>query len=354
MNSHSERRRVVTVAFWMLFGAISTVQIQISMLTHDHSWARVFVYQEVVWGLWIPITFAIFRLMRAVPVSPFRFLALIVHCAAAGALGLLHLLAWVSAVFVIVPYDVMNPTNFWTHLGSLLIYQMPLELLLYGLVMLAYSADEASREARERERNAAQLEASLAQARLLALENQTQPHFLFNTLNGISALVRAGQNQQALAMISGLSDLLRYSLDRSGGVTVPLEEEARTAERYLEIQRIRFADRLGVELALAPDTLRAGVPALLLQPLVENAVRHGIAMSDAPGRIVVRAARAGEDLVIEVFNTGRLAATRKNGIGLSTTRARLAELHGERGRLELAEADGGVLTRVTLPFQVLT
>jgi LytS/YehU family sensor histidine kinase len=245
----------------------------------------------------------------------------------------------------------MNPTDFRLRFAGMVIFVLPLELLLYGMVALAHYADEASRRARERERKAAQLEASLTKARLMALELQTQPHFLFNTLNGISALVRAGQNPQALSMIGGLSDLLRYALERSGGAAVALEEEARTVERYLGIQRIRFADRLAVELDLAPDTLRGAVPALLLQPLAENAVRHGIARVEAPGRIVLRSARRGDDLVIEIFNTGRLDAVRRDGIGMSTTQARLTELHGERGRLEIAEHEGGVLTRVTLPFQ---
>jgi LytS/YehU family sensor histidine kinase len=228
---------------------------------------------------------------------------------------------------------------------------MPLELLLYGLVALAIHAERAWRIQRERERRAAELEASLAQARLHALELQTQPHFLFNTLNGIGALVRAGQGPQALAMIGGLSELLRYALDRAGGGTVALEEEAHTLERYLEIQRLRFPDRLTIDVALAPDTLRAAMPALLLQPLAENAIRHGISRTEAPGRITVRSAREGDRLAIEITNTGRLDTARRNGIGLSTTSARLTQLYGDRARCELAEHAGVVRARVTLPFE---
>jgi len=348
--SRAAVRRLLVVGFWVLFGAFSGLQIQISMLAHHHSWARVISCQILVWGVWIVFTFSIVRLMRQVPITPPRVAAILLHGALAVVFWLVHTGAWVGLEFLLVPYDTMNPVDFGRRFRSVAIYQMPLELLLYGLVALAHHVEEFSLKQRERERKAAQLEASLAQARLMALELQTQPHFLFNTLNGIGALVRASQNAQALSMIGGLSDLLRYALDRAGGATVALEEEAGTVERYLEIQRIRFADRLAIEVALAPNTLRAGVPALLLQPLAENAVRHGISRSEAPGRITLRSAREADRLVIEIFNTGRLDTVRKNGIGLSTTITRLTELYGERGRLELAEHDGGVLARVTLPY----
>src|SRR5205814_8024211 len=117
-------------------------------------------------------------------------------------------------------------------------WQVPLELLLYGLVALAVHVRASAARERERERHAARLEASLTEARLHALELQIQPHFLFNTLNGISTLIRAGQPAQAIGMIGGLSDLLRYSLDRAAGSRVTLEEEAAMVGRYLDIQRL--------------------------------------------------------------------------------------------------------------------
>jgi LytS/YehU family sensor histidine kinase len=123
-------------------------------------------------------------------------------------------------------------------------------------------------------------------------------------------------------------------------------------ERYLEIQRLRFGDRLGFAIDVAADAGRAIVPVLLLQPLVENAIRHGIAPSEAPGRVTVRGFRRGDDLVVEVWNTGRLAVDAPQGIGLAATAARLSRLHGERARLQLVAEQGGVLARVTLPWSV--
>jgi LytS/YehU family sensor histidine kinase len=162
--------------------------------------------------------------------------------------------------------------------------------------------------------------------------------------------VRAGQSEQAIAMMGGLSDLLRYSLDRGGGSRVALEEEATMVERYLDIQRLRFADRLEVEIDVTADAARGAVPVLLLQPLAENAIQHGIATSHAPGLVRVRARRDGDDLEIELFNTGRLSPDARHRVGLSTTISRLHHLYGDRGRFELIEREGGVLARVRLPW----
>lgn len=350
MTSRSAWRRLLVLGFWPLFGVFGAVQIQLSMLDHGHSWARMVLYQGLVWSLWIAITFAIVALLRRVPLRTLRPGAFLVHGLAALVLGFAHIAAWTVLEFVLVPFDFMNAVDFRLRLAALTLFQMPLEITLYGMVVLARSVDESTALARDRERKAAQLETSLAEARLHALELQTQPHFLFNTLNGIASLVRAGEGAKALTMIGGLSELLRYALSRAGGGHVPLDEEARTATRYLEIQGLRFPDRLSFAVTLAPGTERVAVPALLLQPLVENAVRHGLAEDDAPGRIAVAAERHGEALVLEVWNTGRLDPARRDGIGLSNTTARLAQLYGGRARFELAERDGGVVARVTLPW----
>ena len=350
MISRPVRRRLAIAAIWPLFGALCGLQIQISMLSHHHSWWAVISYQVLVWSLWIPFTFAVLALLRRVPLRPPRPLPLLLHTVVAIAFGVAHAAIWVAIELILKPYDFMNPTRFLPRFAEISYYEVPIEMLFYGLLVLAFYVEEASERARDRERTAAQLETSLAQARLHALELQTQPHFLFNTLNGIGALVRTGQNQQALTMVSGLSDLLRYALDRAVGGVVPLEEEARTVRRYLEIQSLRFSDRLTYDVQVDGDVARAAVPALLLQPLVENAVRHGLAQSNDPGRITMRAVRQGDDVTIEIFNTGRLAAARTDGIGLANTRARLAQHYGAQAAFELGELDGGVAARVTLPW----
>ena len=352
MNPRAVRSRLALPGFWILFGVISGIQIQVSMLSHHHSWVRVLSYQVLVWAVWIPASLAIAALVRRAPLAPPRAGAVLLHLALAIAFGVLHAALWVALVLWMRPYDFMNPSDFGRTFAWIAVSQMPLELLLYGLVVLAVHARAALASARERELRAAQLETSLAEARLHALEVQIQPHFLFNTLNAIGALVRTGKSAEAIGMIGGLSDLLRYALDRAGGTRVPLDEETGMLARYLDIQRLRFPDRLTSSIDVAPEAARAAVPVLLLQPLAENAIRHGIARSEAPGRVALKAFREGDTLRLEMFNSGRLDPARENGIGLSTTIARLEQLYGARQSFVLRQENGGVLASVTIPWSV--
>jgi sensor histidine kinase YesM len=333
-----------------VFAVICAAQVWTSMLTHGHSLARIVFYNLVVWNLWVLFGFAIRGLTRRVPLAPLRLRGLLVHLFAGGVIALVHAAWWVKCMLVIRPYDHMNPTDFAVPFLSLAASQLPLELLLYALVALAAHAEEYYAGYREREKRAAQLEKSLAEARLHALELQIQPHFLFNTLNTVSALVRTGRPDEAVHMIGGLAELLRYALDRAGSQRVTLGEEAEMLRRYLDIQRLRFADRLTVDVEVDDDARSAEVPVLLLQPLAENAIRHGIAPSAGPGRVTVRAGRRNGALRIEMFNSGRLAEPVEPGIGLSNTVARLQQLYGSEQRFELRGEPGGVTAVVTIPW----
>jgi two-component system LytT family sensor kinase len=212
----------------------------------------------------------------------------------------------------------------------------------------------------ERERAAAELEAALTRSRLDALRGQLQPHFLFNTLNTISSLLRDDPDG-AERILTRLGDLLRMSLQEGGSDEVPLERELAFLERYIDIQRVRFADRLTVSVEAAPEVRRALVPSLLLQPLVENAIRHGIEPRAGTGSVRVRVERDGERLVIEVLDDGvGIAAegtdgreTNGHGVGLRNTRQRLEQLHGDRQRLDIGSLPGGgTAVRIFLPWQV--
>jgi len=353
MTRMSLRRRhfgLLVVPFWTLFGAVSGLQIWISMIAHGHSLPRVVFYQMMVWNGWSLLTPLVLRLVRAVPLVPLRARNLAVHVGCALVTGFVHALWCVTLVLAIVPYDKMNPTRFGPQLVNVVLAYMPLEVAVYLLVALAGHAVDYYARYREREVQAAELERLLAEARLHALQLQIRPHFLFNTLNSISALVRTGDAAKAATMINRLSELLRYALERSEDQCVPLDDEIGVLRGYFEIQAVRFEDRLSWDIDVEPAASRGAVPVLLLQPLAENAVMHGIARSQAAGAIRVRARRAGEALEIEMFNTGRLLADDGEGIGLANTRARLKQLHGAAASLALEPLDGGVVARVTLPW----
>jgi two-component system, LytTR family, sensor kinase len=191
---------------------------------------------------------------------------------------------------------------------------------------------------------------------LAALKNQLQPHFLFNTLNSIMALVRRRETAPAEQMLERLGDLLRCVLRDSDAHEVSLGDELELIRLYLTIERVRFQDRLQVEIEVKPELLRSLVPNMCLQPLVENAIRHGISRSSAAGKVLIRGVRHGDSLRIEVHDSGSHLAgasdRRSPGIGLSNTRARLRSLYGERGQLDIeARPGGGTLATVVVPYR---
>jgi len=209
---------------------------------------------------------------------------------------------------------------------------------------------------RQGELRSAQLATQLAQAQLHALRMQLHPHFLFNTLNSIAALIHMDPDA-ADRMTARLSDLLRLTLENAGVQEVPLAKELEFLELYLEIERTRFADRLVVRTEIAAGTLDASTPYLILQPLVENAIRHGIASRTSPGCVIVSSKRENDMLVLEVKDDGpgiNPKGFSKNGLGISSTRERLEKLYGAAQRFELNNLDGGGLSvKLVFPLRLI-
>ncbi len=207
---------------------------------------------------------------------------------------------------------------------------------------------------KEREMKAVQLESQLTKARLQMLKIQLQPHFLFNTLHSISALMRRDVDS-AERVLTQLSDLLRITLDSAGEQEISLEKELEFIERYLQIEQTRFRDRLKVEYNIDDDCLDASVPNMLLQPLVENAVRHGIAPHSRPGLIEISARREGTHLRLSVRDNGDgLPKDRpqRSGVGLPNTRERLTQLYGADQEMEIGNSpEGGLAVNVLIPFK---
>jgi len=231
-----------------------------------------------------------------------------------------------------------------------------LDAIVYCMLLAVYHALVYYRVSQDRALRASQLEAKLAQAQLQVLRMQLQPHFLFNTLHTISALMHKDV-KRADSMIAALSDLLRMSLRSVGVQEVELREEIDFLQRYLEIMSLRFGDRLTIALDIDEQVLDARVPTLVLQPLVENALRHGFGDGMRAGQVRVTVGRDGDMLRCEVVDNGRgfpVSGGAGEGVGISNTRARLRHLYGERFSLELmANPGGGARVSLTIPYHSL-
>jgi hypothetical protein len=231
--------------------------------------------------------------------------------------------------------------------------------LYYGLVLLTWSLlyhGIGARVMLEQTRHrAVQAEALAQTARLQALQAQLEPHFLFNTLNSISTLILAGENATANRMVIRLSDFLRLTLERPGAQEIPVAEELDCLRRYLEIEQVRFGERLRVHIEASEETLPSLLPALILQPLVENALKHGVLSREEGGSVLIRAARYGEKLRLAVTDSGSGEATapsQRNGVGLANTRARLAALYGDKASFALQTTTHGATATVEIPFRL--
>ena len=283
------------------------------------------------------------------------------HMGAAAVYSVLNLLiaGWLSDfVFSDLGQRYGFIGNFWRLLG---IY-FTLVVMQYFSVVGAYYAYVYNRRYREKERAAAelqvrtsQLEASLSRANLEALRMQLNPHFLFNTLNTVSVLALKGEKQRVSRMLSRLSDLLRLSLENDRQ-TLSLREELEFLERYLEIEQVRFKDRLSVNVDVDPAAYDAEVPSLMLQPIVENAVKYGFSQTIGPGEISIDCRVNGDTVEIDVSDTGpglpeSRAQSGGTGVGLANTRARLEQLYGGNYTLDLVNRpEGGAQVRVRFPF----
>jgi signal transduction histidine kinase len=348
--------------FWTLFSFLNANQVYFEMLHKPgmhHSWWRIVFWQLTVWYAWgclTPIILGLGRRVAGAGAPWFR--GLVVHLPMSLVLPAIHVAAATYLRILIQPFDVWSDTRpfidqYSGELRSLFLFDF---FVYWAVLGVGYAFDYRERY-RERESAASELRAQLAQARLEALKVQLHPHFLFNTLHAISGLVRSNERQPAVNMIAGLSELLRRALDSADEQEVPLREEVKFVELYLDIQKVRFSDRLTVRMDVAPETHDALVPNMLLQPLVENAVRHGVSPGESPGLLVVSAYRAGRMLHVEVADDGpglqsgwRLEES--EGIGLANTVERLKRLYGDGHRFELRNGAGrGVTASVVIPFR---
>ncbi len=380
-------------AIWGGIGLVDATQTVVSMkaMGMHHAWVELFVFQLLGWLPWALATPWVMRLsMRA----PLRLRWQDGRGDAATALRAwgLHGASWMAlsttaSLWVGLTEHLLNPWNpnaaprpvlelfraqtYTWLLASLFVY--------YCIVMTGRMLEAGERLAAQRAASA-DLARQLAQAQLDALRHQIEPHFLFNALNAIAGLVREHRNELAVETIARISEFLRHTLHGAATQEVPLEEELRFAEMYLDIQKLRFGERLSIRLDVAPALGRALVPRLILQPLVENAIKHGIARRAQAGSVELSAERTSAGLVISLYNDGpamspgvlrETAANdadlpeggphdvpadredrRKGSIGVTNVRSRLRGLYGTEASMDVANVDGrGVRVTIRQPWR---
>jgi two-component system, LytTR family, sensor kinase len=320
-----------------------------------------------VWALMVP---AILWLGRRFPIERRNWLRRVALHLLLGVIVSVVQLAVESAV---LPHLRVFPTlmqTFWTTFAFLLVIGFHNGIMTYWTILgvqygIRYyqSYQERKQEALRLELRASELQSQLVQAQLGVLKMQLQPHFLFNTLNAIMVLVRQQKSREAEETLAHLSDLLRCVLEDVEAQEVPLRRELQYLQLYLSIEQVRFQDRLRVEISADPAILDAAVPQMALQPVVENAIRHGIGRSSSAGRIKISAVRVNNTLELRVQDDGpgfpsagsfEKHFSPNQGIGLANTRARLQQLHGEEARLttENGQPSGAVVTMI-LPYHAV-
>ena len=336
--------------------ALSYYHLNRILTASEVNWLYAVMTSVPWWYVWAVMTPVILWVARKHPISretwkrtipsvyiPLMLFLLVIHAA-------INLLLFrVTGLHDTINYGLLE-----VHFTS----RMHVNAMAFWTVLGFYNAFDYYRKYQVREQQASRLELQLAQANLRALKMQLNPHFLFNTLHSVSALVRKNENPTAIKMLGRLGEFLRLALENQGTQLVSLEEELDFLERYLEIEKIRFQERLQVSMDVDNSLLEHNVPNLILQPIVENAIHHGIAPNSQAGKIQINAFKAADRLVMQVQDDGRgmknIEEARK-GVGLSNTQERLERLYGADQKLSFENAEGGGLrVHIEIPLQEST
>jgi sensor histidine kinase YesM len=313
------------------------------------------MYGAVLWGWWGCIASAIWKLGQRVPLaSSFSLKTVSIHVLAGLALGVAHLLLLGSLGFTVAGWQAhATALAVWTSLLN--INRLGIEFLLYGFVLGITAIIQFQIRAQRDAMKSLELQRQLSAAHLRALQMQMEPHFLFNTLNAITTLVELGRQTEALEALTHLNALLKTTLRQGTPEKIPLARELEFIENYLAIEQIRFADRLKVEMKVASAALDGLVPCFLLQPVIENAIRHGIAHLEEDGAIHTSIHREGDMLQFTVRDNGpglKVQSIPGHGIGLKNTEQRLLHFYQNAYRFAATEPkSGGFEVSITIPYE---
>jgi two-component system, LytTR family, sensor kinase len=358
-NNRSSRPKSCALAFgfWTLLALSFALSDGLSELAEGNpaTWTRMVLWNLTNYWLWMLLVPLIARLGRLTAVGGWNRFSL-VHVPSSLALALGQTVARISLFWVLCGPRQPSIHTLGQYMRGEIVDNLHLAVLTYWVVLVVLRGMESMHRLREERVRRAELEAQLAQSQLQALRTQIQPHFLFNTLNAISALALA-EPLQARKMIARLSDLLRLTLEERHLQLLPLSRELEFVRHYLEIQRARFRDRLDIHFDVADEALRAEVPCMILQPLVENALHHGLLAKVSRGSLRILARCEGQylQLTVEDDGLGLPSGGIVEGLGLGNTRARLEKLFNGAASLRMGTLEGGG-TRVELlmPLQAAT
>lgn len=345
-------------ALWIGFGLLEAMESTIAMHAEGmhHPWGKLFLSDVCEFLPWLLITAPIMRLNRRLPITNWRsFKTWLAHLSVFAVTNIGWSACIAALQFFLNPYGKPGPPKpFHALWFQTAIDEILSTFILYGAIIAVDTVLDSRARLSRQQAETARLNEQLSKAQLDALRRQIEPHFLFNTLNSVSALVREHRNDAAVMMIAGLSDFLRRLLADPSRQQVPLAEEMEFAQKYLDIQKVRFVDRLQLDIDVPSDLLVAQVPTLILQLMVENAIKHGIAKRAQGGLVRISAARTNGSLTLSVYNDGPnipAGNVASSGIGLSNMRTRLQGLYGDAFVLDMHNLQpGGVEVSVSVPF----
>ncbi len=361
VGSVIHRRWPLLIAAWAVPALLASLETWIfwRMAGRTYPFWRAVMMEGPSWLVYAVLTPLIFALTERFPLERARLLRNgALHLALALLAGAMYAAAATAATNFFTPTP--NPRPFGQMAFMWYLSALPLTILAYFCIVGVAAAVLQFTTARQREVDAAQLTAQLADARLAALRMQLHPHFLFNTLNAITVLARDRESESVVRMLTLLSELLRDVLRTDHDREIPLAAELAFARRYLEIELVRFGDRLSVENDVDESLDDALVPAFILQPLIENALRHGIGASAGGGVVRIGAKRAGAQLALSVadsrehdghMTTQHELSAERFGVGLSNTSARLRALFSDDATLAVMSGEAGTTATIRMPLR---
>ena len=348
------RRGLLLFLLWTAIGLSFASQFYLSssLLGRPISWGEALSYALGDWYVWAGLSLVTIYLARRYPIERLRWSDNLARHLIASALTALAYTLLRAAVGQAQSHLVGDPVNYLDILRPLFVKSFHFNLLIYWVILSVAHAANYYRKYHEREKRSIELEKRLAEARLQALQMQLNPHFLFNAMHSISALMHRDV-EAADSMLARLSELLRLTLQADTTPLIPLRRELEILERYLDIERVRFGDRLATSVDVPPDTRELLVPCLILQPIVENAIKHGIAPYARPGKIALAARLSPDQSRLSIVisdNGGGLARPIAEGIGLSNTKARLAALYPGNHRFAFEPGQpSGIVVSLEIP-----